>query len=74
MSPRNFILHAAPGEPVIALACEVCRTAVFYKSTTGAARAIDYHPKVCPQGQIKMVILLPSGNKRNRGPGGSATA
>lgn len=69
--PRNYILHAQPNEPIIAVSCEVCRTAVFYKQAASAAYAVSYHPKVCPQGDPQIAILVPGGNKPRSGPGGS---
>jgi hypothetical protein len=69
--PRNYILHAEPGEPIIAVACEVCRTAVFYRSANGAANAVNYHPKVCATGDPQVTILVAEGRRPTRGPGGS---
>lgn len=72
--PRNYIIHAEPHHAVIAVACETCRSCAFYRSANGAAAAVNYHPKVCPDGAPFTVILLPAGNNTGRRGGGSPPA
>lgn len=44
----SHILTPEGNDGVIALGCNICRTAVFYKSVEGAINALIYHKTVCP--------------------------